>query len=86
MISGVEKAWLRNEKCLVIFGKSFQFFKKWEGDFTEAEFLSDGVTEDIHGPNWGLFDKNSSSFEEYQGGSGQVFEERFKIDSDWLRR
>ena len=40
MISDIEKTWLRNEECFVIYGKSFEFFKKWEGDLTEAQIYS----------------------------------------------
>ena len=40
MISDIEKTWLRNEECFVIYGKSFEFFKKWGGDLTEAQIYS----------------------------------------------
>ena len=47
MISGIEKTWLRNEVCFVIYGKSFEFFKKWEGDITEAEIYSGTLSQPI---------------------------------------
>ena len=47
MISGIEKTWLRNEVCFVIYGKSFEFFKKWEGDLTEAEIYSGTLSQPI---------------------------------------
>ena len=39
-ISDIERTWLRNEQCFVAHGKSFAFFKKWEGDLTEAQIHS----------------------------------------------
>ena len=47
LVSDIERTWVRNEKCMVIFGKSFQFFKKWEGDLTEAEILSGTFSKSI---------------------------------------
>ena len=55
MISGIEKTWLRNEVCFVIYGKSFEFFKKWEGDLTEAEIYSGTLSQPIT-----TFDKGAS--------------------------
>ena len=47
MISDIEKTWLRNEECFVIYGKSFEFFKKWEGDLTEAQIYSETLSQPI---------------------------------------
>ena len=71
MIPDIEKTWLRNEKCFMIYGKSFHFFKKWEGDQTEAKILLNDI------PDTGsdaLFDGNSTTFVERQGGNNDIYD------------
>ena len=71
MIPDIEKTWLRNEKCFVVYGKSFQFFKKWEGDQTEAEILFNGdPDEKLHA----LFDTNSETYVTVDGGIDNMYE------------
>ena len=71
MIPDIEKTWLRNEKCFMVYGKSFQFFKKWEGDLTEAKILFNGAP-DEKSPV--LFDKNSETNVTVDGGVGNIHE------------
>ena len=70
-IPDIERTWLRNEQCFMIYGKSFEFYKKWEGDQTEARILLNGVA-DINSE--ALFDKNSTTYIERQGGTGDKYE------------
>ena len=71
MIPDVEKTWLRNEKCFMAYGKSFQFFKKWEGDLTEARILFNGAPDD---KSHVLFDKNSETYVTVDGGVDNMYE------------
>ena len=71
MIPDIEKTWLRNEQCFMIYGKSFHFFKKWEGDPAEAKILLNDI------PDTGsdaLFDGNSITFVERQGGNNDIYD------------
>ena len=64
VIPDKEKAWLRNEQCFMIYGKSFEFFRKWEGDQTEAQIFLNGKIDNTTEP---LFDSNSKTYLEIQG-------------------
>ena len=70
-IPDIERTWLRNEQCFMIYGKSFEFYKKWEGDQTEARILLNGVA-DINSE--ALFDNNSTTYIERQGGTDDKYE------------
>ena len=71
MIPDIEKTWLRNEKCFMVYGKSFQFFKKWEGDLTEARILYNGDPDE---KSHALFDKKSETFVTVDGGVDNMYE------------
>ena len=71
MIPDIEKTWLRNEECFTIYGKSFEFFKKWEGDLTEAKILFNG---DIDVGSNALFDKNATTYVSRQGATNDMYE------------
>ena len=71
MIPDIEKTWLRNEECFTIYGKSFEFFKKWEGDLTEAKILFNG---DIDVGSDALFDKNATTYVSRQGATNDMYE------------
>ena len=71
MIPDIEKTWLRNEECFTIYGKSFEFFKKWEGDASEAKILYNG---DIDVGSDALFDKNATTYVTRQGATKDVYE------------
>ena len=72
MISDIESTWLRNEKCFMIYGKSFDFFRKWEGDPIDAKILVNGIDDEEN--TRALFDGNSSSFIETQGEKKDTYE------------
>ena len=71
MIPDIEKTWLRNEQCFMIYGKSFHFFKTWEGDPTEAQILVNDIADTGSGA---LFDGNSTTFVERQGGNNDTYD------------
>ena len=72
MIPDIEKTWLRNEKCFMVYGKSFEFFRKWEGDLTDAEVLFNGVTDaDKSDP---LFDQNPTTYVTVNGDENNNYE------------
>ena len=71
MIPDIEKTWLRNEKCFLVYGKSFEFFRKWEGDLTEAEVRFNGATDD---KSDALFDKNPRTYVTVNGDENNIYE------------
>ena len=72
MIPDIEKTWLRNEKCFMVYGKSFEFFRKWDGDLTEAEVLFNGVTDDDKFDP--LFDQNPKTYVTVNGDENNNYE------------
>ena len=80
MIPDIERAWLRNDECFITYGKSFQFFKKWEGDLSQARILRNRNKDD---DSDALFDKDRTTYVERIGKTDDiyaiVFDERVMI-------